>query len=596
MNNAKKFFFILLILISSSIFAKTSVVFVNGITTTPDGAQKNLHSLWWRYCVTSRLDCSSLEFKNFYNPTQGFYKDGIELTIQAQAEKWAIDKANQKVASILPKSYNNNPSLYIIGTDEYNYFQAYLAFYLSNIYYEQQLNNSGIWADSSILGSNQNIALADSVSAFRTIAAQVIKELSLDNETRKVVLVPHSQGNYFAQAVSSFLQVKYPDGWKRFYVHGVASVSSVAQLKTEHTTHSQDQALLSHAVLNEFDRKPNFDAGWSLGATAAGDNFLQKHPDDVTNHGFFEVYMGFKKLLLPVDGISCVISFVPTENAMNQREAYRIKTGNVCQPKNDVQNDAQAGKVLIGVGSQFSDLRGTSLPNYIISKVYSVVQFLNPPTSSITVSPLTTTISKDITFTVTGQNLQTGMGFSVEDCLPSNNELPGGTVIQKQFRCTINSVPGVKKGVLKDKPGGTITLLNFSVNAQLGQTVSSWISAITPPGYVVKQIINTDLASLPNGAFAATGDYKINYDNINCNLSQTLAISGVRTGNQYSIVSTYTSPQTTCSDGSHTAVVGYKETYTGTLNSGIINLTNSGACSFLLSSQCYNYSTISPQP
>ncbi len=215
--------------------------------------------------------------------------------------------------------------------------------------------------------------------------------------------------------------------------------------------------------------------------------------------------------------------------------------------------------------------------------------------NSISISPLSVTLSKDITFTVTGQNLASGMGFAVDDCSPSSNELPGGTTTQRQFRCTINSTPGIKKGILKDKPGGTNILLNFSVDAQLGKTVNSWISTITPPGYVIKNIINTDLASLPNGNFSATGEYRINFDAISCNLSQTLAITGNRNGNNYTIQTTYTSPQTTCSDGSHTASPGYIEKYTGVLNNGIINLTNIFGCSFTLNT-CYNYSTISPQP
>lgn len=494
MNNVRNFFFILFILISSSISAKTSIVFVNGITTTTDGAQKNLHSLWWRYCVTASLDCSNIEFKSFYNPTQGFYKDGIELTIQAQAEKWALDKANQKIALILPKVYNINPSLYIIGTDEYNYFRAYLAFYLSNIYYEQELNNSRIWVDAGILGSNQNIALTDSVKAFQIIAAKVINELSLDDKTRKVVLIPHSQGNYFAQAVSAFIQLKYPDGWKRFSVHGVASVSSVAQFKTEHTTHSQDQALLSHAALNEFDRKPNFDAGWSLGKNAAEDDFLQKHPDDVTNHGFFEVYMGFKALLLPIDGTFCAISFVPTENALDQRESRRLKFGKVCQPKADIQN----GAVLIGVGSKFPDLRGSSLASYIISKINFAVQLVVPPvplSGSFSVFNFTGTsadssISRIGKLPVAFAPNDAGIGFGMENYTQNNTTKLGSFRISKS-----NGIFSLLAG-----PAGAVINERISVVAvnDSGQAIiSKMIVDVNAPTVATYSLVGTGGALTP---------------------------------------------------------------------------------------------------
>lgn len=234
-----------------------------------------------------------------------------------------------------------------------------------------------------------------------------------------------------------------------------------------------------------------------------------------------------------------------------------------------------------------------SLPTIIAETVRIFARDLNP---TLSISPLSATISKDITFTITGGDLRGGMGFAVQDCSPSNNELPGGTATQRKFRCTFNSTPGVKSGVLKDKPDGTI-LSNFSVTTTIG-TGSSWLSTITPPDYIVKNIINIDFDNLPNGAFSGTGQYLINKDSIGCHLTQDLAVSGIRKDSAIDIQTTYKSSRTTCTDGTHTAFPNFKSNYSGILNTGVLLLTpHSGTCDFFHnSSGCHNFTSFSPTP
>jgi hypothetical protein len=78
------------------------------------------------------------------------------------------------------------------------------------------------------------------------------------------------------------------------------------------------------------------------------------------------------------------------------------------------------------------------------------------------VTPAVAKVGTLTTFTVAGSNLTAGMGFALADCSPSDTELAGGTVTQRQFTCT-PQLPGIKAGAVAAAPGGT-ALLNFSVN------------------------------------------------------------------------------------------------------------------------------------
>jgi len=82
------------------------------------------------------------------------------------------------------------------------------------------------------------------------------------------------------------------------------------------------------------------------------------------------------------------------------------------------------------------------------------------------ISPLVTTIGNSTVFTIKGKNIPNGIGFTVGDCVYSNVKLEGGTSTQRQFICTQYGEPGIKRGLVKDKPGGKI-LSQFDVTAQL---------------------------------------------------------------------------------------------------------------------------------
>lgn len=59
-------------------------------------------------------------------------------------------------------------------------------------------------------------------------------------------------------------------------------------------------------------------------------------------------------------------------------------------------------------------------------------------------------------FTITGTGLTAGMGFTVENCEPSNQEVPGtGSATSRTFQCTPR-LPGPKNVTVKTAPGGTV--------------------------------------------------------------------------------------------------------------------------------------------
>lgn len=574
-------------------FSATTIFFINGITTSKEGASNNARSLAHRYCITYKKDClNGIEFKVAYNKTDAFFDDVGELRIQSQAETKAMSDANDKIKEKLPTKYKQDYLQYSTGSDEYNLFLAYAKHFLSNIYYEKQMKADGVWNDTNTLGIDPNNANAAVAGVWNKLAVEVITELSRDNNTRRILLVPHSQGNYFAQALKAFIQTKLPNRVNDISVQGIASVSSIAQINKEHTSHTADRALFTHTIesLSNFSRQPNFQAGWKLGATPEKDDFLQKHPDDITNHGFLEVYMGMRLVDLPIDGISCAKQVIPTEDFVSIREALRIKLGRVCQKKEEAIN----GSVLIGVGDTFPDLRGIPLPQHIIDKVEASL----PNGRGLSISPLSSSLSKDTVFTVSGNNLIPKMYVDIQDCTPNTeNEMPGGTADQRTYRCTFNGLPGTKRGYLKSTVDNSV-LLEFNVEVKVGSNTSQWISTVSPPGYILKYLIDGDLLKLPNGETTLSGQSRANHDLSSCHLTQTNQIKVTKNGTNYKFVMTATDDRTFCQDILYTASKGYTETFDGILGAdNVIRLTPNGqTCSFRFKTTCYNFTSISPLP
>jgi hypothetical protein len=127
-----------------------------------------------------------------------------------------------------------------------------------------------------------------------------------------------------------------------------------------------------------------------------------------------------------------------------------------------------------------------------------VDEFGNPNTNEDTeipiititsVTPLKAIIEQETQFTVTGQNLPDGLGFTVGDCEHSNIELSGGTNTQRTFICTPKGIIGNKVGLVKTKSGGEI-LYTFEV------TVTAEASNEEQPTSPTEQVIDIPQALL----------------------------------------------------------------------------------------------------
>ncbi len=92
---------------------------------------------------------------------------------------------------------------------------------------------------------------------------------------------------------------------------------------------------------------------------------------------------------------------------------------------------------------------------------FSVIRENKP--SVLEVSPLTAKLYDSTVFTIRGKELPNSTAFWIAECAKLTNL--GGTATQWQFRCTPSYDTGVKEGVVKDKPGGTL-LHRFTVNVQ----------------------------------------------------------------------------------------------------------------------------------
>jgi alpha-tubulin suppressor-like RCC1 family protein len=90
-------------------------------------------------------------------------------------------------------------------------------------------------------------------------------------------------------------------------------------------------------------------------------------------------------------------------------------------------------------------------------------------------SPSVTNRGNPTVFTITGDNLPEGMGFTVDNCLPSNHELPGGTQTQRQFQCTFSGEAALKKGKLT-LPKTTEILYPFQVQVNAPHPVSRQVT------------------------------------------------------------------------------------------------------------------------
>jgi len=123
------------------------------------------------------------------------------------------------------------------------------------------------------------------------------------------------------------------------------------------------------------------------------------------------------------------------------------------------------------------------------------MEVVAPATHIESISPLVTTIGSPTVFTVKGQNLPDGLGFTVGDCEHSNYETGEGSSTQRQFLCTQFGDSGKKRGLVKTAPGGEV-LYTFEVTAELHPRPNVYISTNNysfHDGDTVEVYLSTDM-------------------------------------------------------------------------------------------------------
>ncbi|CAL2105527.1 exported hypothetical protein [Tenacibaculum sp. 190524A02b] len=103
------------------------------------------------------------------------------------------------------------------------------------------------------------------------------------------------------------------------------------------------------------------------------------------------------------------------------------------------------------------------------------------------VSPLTSTLNQEVTFTVSGTNLTSGMRFSIDN-LENIQELNSGTSTKRYFKGVFEGFTGYKIGKVSDATHG-ITLLRFDVNVTGGNSMCNF-SNISPSDWYYNAIID----------------------------------------------------------------------------------------------------------
>lgn len=124
----------------------------------------------------------------------------------------------------------------------------------------------------------------------------------------------------------------------------------------------------------------------------------------------------------------------------------------------------------ISVSAALQDAVGTVLGS--VSRVFSVQDdpALVPRVDAVI--PAMVTAGQSQTFTVTGANLSTGLGFNLTDCGGVTEVLIGTTNTQRKFTCTfpLGATAGIKEGAIGAGTGGNpfeAVLKNFSVTLKV---------------------------------------------------------------------------------------------------------------------------------
>ena len=269
---------------------KVVVYFLNGISNSPTQAQLSAIALFNRLkentSFSGLVADQKISLRTLYNPTDPRLGDFAELAIQAGIQSRAMSATEKKLAK-----WGKTSS---VNTNEFQKIKS--AFYSEELNAEYQAYWGATYSrehsSTSLPNDPDGRRL---ISHYQSLSNQVLDSMLQGN---KVIIVAHSQGNYVAQGIHSYingLQSIDSEAKNALRVIGVANVAATTP-NNRYTTVNQDDAVFFwHDAQGGTPMAANFDATFSnneeLDAVLESD--VQKQNDE-PNHSFIQTYLNAK--------------------------------------------------------------------------------------------------------------------------------------------------------------------------------------------------------------------------------------------------------------------------------------------------------------
>jgi hypothetical protein len=267
-----------LLLTMNTASAKVTVLFLNGIagdsyaTKLLDSAAK-IKQILQANGLYAKFQATNTQFEYFRNPGDGFIDDALELREQAQISGVARLRAEA--------------------------FYGAVGFYSPE--YKAELGK--FYLDAILNGEAENVDAAHVISVVRNLGIKILSDVVGKNE--KLIVVSHSQGNFFAEAVDAFVRKALVDRGdesklvlldRNLRFVGVASVAASTP-NQRYVSLGEDKALDAHALgtalmenFSMLDRNTDVCDALVVPSTIFYECMARLIKNDPSIHGFLETY------------------------------------------------------------------------------------------------------------------------------------------------------------------------------------------------------------------------------------------------------------------------------------------------------------------
>lgn len=267
---------------------KQLVLFVNGIDNDDTAAANSSQLLSMVLGINNGN--RNIAYDYFHNPTEGFTSDVDELRVQANWSDTALKQAGLShplwsdivgimggpIVSPIVKNTTGNPMDRMSDETKTRYYQALGQLY-SNSYEKYK---------------GDDFTPEKRITITTKMLVKRIKKYLESDGFDTLVIVPHSQGNFYVEAAyATLLYENRQDLLNRIRVVGVAPVSATSPNKT-YILDNSDRAIMAQRLNNKLLNINSFGLYRVIdpNASTIGDGPI---PNDtlLMNHGFNEIYL-----------------------------------------------------------------------------------------------------------------------------------------------------------------------------------------------------------------------------------------------------------------------------------------------------------------